>query len=915
MIKEAFLMRAFILLFTITFIFSGCSTVATNTSKNKTGFEKAGSLALIGNDYDGNVPARAQQEAAYNVVKRLLGSKKAGNFIVEVAPAAVGADYFEVEARGEKIVLRGSNGVSACRGLKWYLNEKCNCSITWRGDNLNLPDSLPTDFPKHREATPYKYRYIFNNCIYGYSMPWWKWAEWERMLDVLAYNGVNMPALLLGQEKVWQAAYEELGYLPEDLENFFAGPAWLPWQWMGNLDGWGGPLPQSVIDGQCRLQQRILSRARLLGMKAVLPGFSGHIPKVLTERNPILMYYTMDWQGFDPTYILSWEDPMFKEISGLFIRKQREIYGTDHYYNIDPFNEMAPPRPDKEYLTNMARAIFTSIDEADPEGIWVLMTWFCKNPEPGDFWSAERTKNFFDAVPDERMLALELWGDIWKGTAWYRQGGWYNKPWVWNILQNFGNRVDIYGNLNNIFENYHKMRTSPDRGNIQGMGIMTEGLGYNPVVYELVLDMLWGDGVTDLEKWERDYLVKRYGEAPEPLVKAWDFLYRIRYSRDQLVSITPLCFQPKLIKNFHFDDELMTAWKLMLEAAPILKDSPTYQYDLVNISREVMGDFAPFYIIKLREAMERKDMEGLVEAGANLLEYIKDFDRLLGTNEHFLLGKWLAGARSWGGNKEEKALIEWGAKRQITDWGGRIGSYAIKEWSGYFTDRMLPAWELMLERMEGSLRSGNEFDEASYNKECAELLKKWPFHHSYLPTKPRGDAVSVSNEVWNKYSGDMIGYCNSLGFGDIRFYESIPGIAAHKTVTATGNEPGRNPGYAVNGRLDDDFWAAKAPGSLTVDFGKTYEAAAFHVFTYWKDVRYYKYTIDVSMDGENWTQVVDMSGNTNRSTINGYLHPLSDNIKCHYARINMLDNSANPSVHVVEFKVLSPEDFAELQKR
>jgi len=47
---------------------------------------------------------------------------------------------------------------------------------------------------------------------------------------------------------------------------------------MGNMHGWGGPLPQSWIAGQLALQHQILKRQRQLGMIPVLPGFAGHVP-------------------------------------------------------------------------------------------------------------------------------------------------------------------------------------------------------------------------------------------------------------------------------------------------------------------------------------------------------------------------------------------------------------------------------------------------------------------------------------------------------------------------------------------------------------------------------------------------------------------------------------------------------------
>jgi len=52
---------------------------------------------------------------------------------------------------------------------------------------------------------------------------------------------------------------------------------------MGNIHGWGGPLPQSWIDNQLALQHKILDRMRALGMIPVLPGFAGHVPIAITK--------------------------------------------------------------------------------------------------------------------------------------------------------------------------------------------------------------------------------------------------------------------------------------------------------------------------------------------------------------------------------------------------------------------------------------------------------------------------------------------------------------------------------------------------------------------------------------------------------------------------------------------------------
>ncbi len=52
---------------------------------------------------------------------------------------------------------------------------------------------------------------------------------------------------------------------------------------MGNLQQWGGPIPQSWHTGQVKLQHLILDRMRSLGMIPILPAFSGHVPQAFPK--------------------------------------------------------------------------------------------------------------------------------------------------------------------------------------------------------------------------------------------------------------------------------------------------------------------------------------------------------------------------------------------------------------------------------------------------------------------------------------------------------------------------------------------------------------------------------------------------------------------------------------------------------
>ncbi len=87
---------------------------------------------------------------------------------------------------------------------------------------------------------------------------------------------------------------------------------------------------------------------------------------------------------------------------------------------------------------------------------------------------------------------------------------------------------------------------------------------------------------------------------------------------------------------------------------------------------------------------------------------------------------------------------------------------------------------------------------------------------------------------------------------------------------------------------------------VKVDLEQSEEISRLKVYTFWDNWRYYQYTIEGSLNGENWFQLVDFSQNTQMATHEGIEHKIKPT-KARFLRINMLYNSANPGLHLVEF--------------
>ena len=312
--------------------------------------------------------ASEQELAAEALVGRVTG-KHVRDFEVVVTPGQKdGKDWYAFYASDNgKIVLEGNNGVSVASALHRYLRQYCGWHWSWCGTATDLPEVLPLPHDRVEKTSPYRFRYYLNYCTFNYSMSWWDRDRWQQEIDFMAMNGINMPLAITGQNTVWQKVYRKLGFTDEELDGFFSGPAFFNWFWMGNLDGWGGPLPQSFVDAHEVLQKFILGRERSLGMTPVLPAFTGHVPPSFETRFPEAKVDKTEWIDYPAVSLLSPADSMFSVIAKMFIEEEINTYGTNHFYTADTFNENLPPTSDPDYLASMSRVVYDGMSAVDPE--------------------------------------------------------------------------------------------------------------------------------------------------------------------------------------------------------------------------------------------------------------------------------------------------------------------------------------------------------------------------------------------------------------------------------------------------------------------------------------------------------------------------------------------------------------------
>ena len=703
------------------------------------------------------------RQAALSLVGRVTAGRQKEFKVVVTGAQQDGKDWFSVYSEGGKIVLEGNNGVSVASALNHYLKTWCGWHYTWCGKDTELPEVLPLPSGKVTKVSPYRYRYYLNYCTFNYTMSWWDFERWQQEIDFMALNGINMPLAVTGQNSVWQRVYRRLGFTDMQLESFFSGPAYFNWFWMGNLDGWGGPLPQSFMDKHEKLQKNILFAERSLGMTPILPAFTGHVPPAFPEMFPEAKVRRTSWVEFPEVTILDPEEELFTEIGRMFIEEQTKLYGTNHYYTADTFNENLPPTNDSLFLSSISEKVYHSMSEVDPEAIWVMQGWLFYHER--EFWGDREIQSLLASVPDDRMLILDLWSE--RYPVWNRTNAYYGKPWIWCMLHNFGQNIVLSGNATSVENDPSAALHNPESGKMQGIGLTMEGIEQNPAMYALMLENVWRDSAIDEDAFIRSYFGGRYGAEDENALAAWkiifDTVFENNVNNGGQESI--LCGRPTFTGRpggainlkFHYDPkDLVRAWDLLVSSADALKGRDGYRYDLVDVTRQVLADYA----LTLHGEMAKKYAEGyrtgFEDASAKFLGLFDDMDTLLATREEFLLGRWLESARAMGDTEQEKALYEKNARNLLTLWGGkdcRIRDYACRQWSGMMGGFYRCRWKMFLDMASESLETGRELDTIEFDTLCKNWEWDWISGSETYPVTASGDEVEECIRIYGKYRG------------------------------------------------------------------------------------------------------------------------------------------------------------------
>ena len=760
-------------------------------------------------------PSVENPAAVVALVNRIGGEGTADKFKFLLDPSLNSKqEVFVIGGEDGKVLVKGSTLSAITTGLGWYLNHIAKINIAWNSLNEKTVSgeayadlsNIPVPTAEETHISDAKYRYYLNTCTFGYSMTSWTWKRWQQEIDWMALHGINMPLQLVGMEEVWRKfltmedvnGNRKYGYKDEEAKAFVAGPAFIAWWAMNNLEGWGGTASGTKSGGtwegaggvqdeawyvrQKNLAKQIVDRQRELGMQPVLPGWSGMVPTNFESKSG---YATRgnggNWAGdFVRPRLLSVSNDNYAEIAADYYACLKEVMGESQYYSMDPFHEGGGAGTMEDY-----EALYAAMEAAKKGSQWVIQQWQ---------WSATQ-KYSLTAVPAGKLIVLDLFSD--GSPAFDSYNGYAPQEAVFCAIPNFGGRSGLMGRLQNVTDNYFKFKAKYN--SIKGIGAAPEAIEQTPVTYDLIFQLPWMNGLKpDVAAWVDNYAVARYGQDNAVVKEAWSLLRQgpLNYGADGIQGPVEDVWaaRPNLDANpasawgktlNHAGGTYTKARRQMLidatykllsqhEALGLAEGSvyeSNYNYDLVEFIGAVMADYAYDLLLGIKE----KQKEGMVNPAwqfyltrrEGFLNLLLDVDAFKGTNLNFRLGKWTQEARDAAAEVKgaTTATADWyefnNARTIVSTWsspGTNLNDYSYRSWQGLIKDLYYPRWKYFFDHeckageyqfFEWNWAHGMTH-EVGQTEVSTTRLTEGEAGYAYT-REPEGNTVEKAKEILDKY--------------------------------------------------------------------------------------------------------------------------------------------------------------------
>lgn len=678
---------------------------------------------------------------------RVFGPASA-NISVTLTPDTV--DAYTVSGQGEQIHIIATSPATALHAVRKALSADGLCWDEVGG--IRPTRQLRAPRAPLQATARFQHRYYGNESDNAYTGAYRDFASWERHIDDLAGRGVNEVLVPVGTDAVFADFLTAHGYSEAEARAWVPLPTHLPWLLLQNMSGWPEGPSMALIERQANLGARIVERLTSLGMRAVLPGFSGIVPRDFGERNDVRVHVpTKIWQGFRRPGWLDPSDPAFSEMAASFYEASEARLGVSSMMKIDVLHEGGTSGSID--LTAAGRAIQSSLEAARPGSTWVTFGWQ-RNPP----------KDLLRGVDTSRMLIVDGLSDRYQNMD--RHADFLAAPYAFGAVWSFGGDTTLGAQAATWATRLDEWADAPDSA-LCGIAAMPEGGFSNSFALDFFHQFGWNRADRSVGAWAEEWATARYGKAVPGASQAWRRIAETAYSlpddnnfseaHDSLFHAWPN-FDVRASTNFSptevtYDlESFAEALRFLLAASDALRDEPAYRFDIADIARQCLANTSRLLLPAIRAAYTASDVERydlLTDLWSQALRLLDD---VTGTNALWLLGRVLDEARAAASTDAEADALERSQRILITTWGpeyastsGLLSNYAGREYQGLLGEVYLKRWSRFFAEMRPSNDRTLRFTLGSwwhYNQDWVNATDR-----TGIRSVPTGDPIELAKQA------------------------------------------------------------------------------------------------------------------------------------------------------------------------
>ena len=612
----------------------------------------------------------------------------------------------------------------------FHLLEKVlHTGFFWDGEYVPKQNTIILKDLDIAEDPRFENRQYMQGCALAYSTRYWDFCgprrvpiggNWQREIDWMVKKKLNiLDAHDLGYDFVWRNVCKQFG---------------VP---VGELREW------DVI--QRSLTKQTYSYAHRVGVRTVGPTFIGEVPDAFAKKYPKTKYLKTQWLDMPPQYFVHPSDPLFVETGAAFLRQYNAEYGTTHLYNADPYPELNFGESEEEKSATQVAygwGIVRSIKKADPSWKCLMSGWaFFWDKKT---WTPNRVKALLDTFPDRMLVVNDIWAE--RNPIYKKYDYFYGKNWGFSVLHAFGGETTLHGDLAGLVRRVNEAIDDPKATRLTNFYINPEIVHHNVLYYDLAAALAWDPRGIELDSFLSDYALRRYGaDSADTMTEAlWQLAQSVYATNDT----TPPMYQLALFGGFgkeirsraKYIPYLKKAIEIALTEKDRQKNNPLYANDMVDFTRQYIGELFNLHIVALWDAFKNNDLETFEKEAKAVQFYLDAQEQLLSSHPDYLLSIEIMRAMSFPQRKEKytndvdvrkrlSVLTGFNSYPKLLDYA-RKDMYELIKW--YYRKRV----EAYMTHLRKNINTPKQIEKDELNKIYRKICERWV--DNPIPTRAKG---------------------------------------------------------------------------------------------------------------------------------------------------------------------------------